>query len=125
MTDELRNQIRKLDPMHPDVPVTPINRSILEDIMTSTTTPANATPARRTRWLVAVAAAAVALAVAISVPALTGDDPEVTTAGPPIVLSLGDGPGLASCLAFDTTILPDGVRRHGHGSQWRTSDPVG
>jgi hypothetical protein len=110
MTDELRNQIRKLDPMHPDVPTTPPTRTRLEDIMASTTTP-TPTPTRtpdtgsgRSRWYIA-AAAAVAVAAAISLPALVGGSPGTSVAGPPLELSLGEGPGLASCLPFDTAIL--------------------
>ena len=69
------------------------------------TTTATAQPTRN-RWYIA-AAAAVAVAAAISIPALVGGTPGTTVAGPALELSLGDGPGLASCMAFDTAVLAD------------------
>lgn len=111
MTDDFRTQIRKLDPMHPGVPTTPPLRTRLEDIMSTATTPAPPAPdspsrTGRRRWYVA-AAAAVAVAAAITVPTLVGGSPGTTLAGTPLELSLGQGPGLASCLPFDTAILAE------------------
>jgi hypothetical protein len=67
----------------------------------TTTTPTNP---GHTRWYIATAAA-IAVAVAISIPAVFGGSPGATVAGTPVELSLGEGAGLASCMAFDTAIL--------------------
>lgn len=74
--------------------------------MASTETPTAPTRPGARRWYL-VTAAAVAVAVAISIPALVGGSPGTTVAGSPLELSLGEGPGLASCIAFDTAILAD------------------
>ena len=104
MTDELRNQIRRLDPMHQGVSTTPPTRADLEEIMATTPTTTAPTRPSRSRWYIATAAA-VAVAAAISIPALVGGTPGTSVAAPPLELSLGEGPGLASCLPFDTAIL--------------------
>ncbi len=64
-------------------------------------------PGRRNRRVLALAAVAVAAIAALIVAALLigGDDPQPQAA--PLELSLGEGDGLASCLAFDTAILAD------------------
>ena len=72
--------------------------------MASTTT-APTNPGH-TRWYIATAAA-VAVAAAISIPAVFGGSPGATVAGTPLALSLGEGDGLASCMAFDTQILAE------------------
>lgn len=103
MSDDLRNRLKRLDPMHPGVPSTPPSRERLEDIMASTKT---STESSRTRWYAAAAAAA-AIAVVIALPAINGTTPTTTTvlAGPPLELSLGDGGAMASCIAFDVEFL--------------------
>lgn len=118
MNDELRNQIARLDPMHSDVPTEEVttrsSRELMEHIMS---TPTNDTPqrpgfARRRAWY-AVATAALVAVVAIGGVSLLGgdDDPADTTttvvAGPPLELGLGDGPGMASCMAVSADILRD------------------
>ncbi len=105
MSDDLRNQLKRLDPVYPGAPSTPPSRELLEDIMASTDT-TNRTD--RTRWYAAAAVAAVALVAAVAIPALNGDSPTPTTvaAAPPLELSLGDGSALmASCMAFDVEFL--------------------
>ncbi len=57
---------------------------------------------RRVKTLAAVAVAAIA-ALIVAALLIGGDDPEPQAA--PLELSLGEGDGLASCLAFDTAIL--------------------
>ena len=110
MTDELRDRLRRLDPMHPGVPTTfgtdTSSRRRLEDIMTDTTTTDTGTQGSRRWYAVAAAAAAVALIALIGVTLglRGGGEPEVV-AGPPLELSLGAGDSMASCLAFDVTIL--------------------
>ena len=105
MSDELRDQIRSLDPMHPGVPTISPSQSLLEDIMTSTST-TTPRPAR-TRWYAAAAAAAAAIVVAVAIPALTGDEAAVPEAAAPLTLSLGRGDAMASCMMFDVAILAE------------------
>jgi hypothetical protein len=107
MNDELRNEIRRLDPMPPGVPIEPPSPDHLEDIMA--TAPTDTTPRNplRNRWYAAAGIAAVALGLAVAVPNLTGNDPAPSASGTPLVLSLGEGDGLASCLPFDVAILAD------------------
>jgi hypothetical protein len=104
MTDDLRNQLKRLDPVHPGVPSTPPSRELLEDIMASTDT---SNRPDRTRWYAAAAVAAVALVAAVAIPALNGDSPTPTTvaAAPPLELSLSDGGAMADCMAFDVEFL--------------------
>jgi hypothetical protein len=108
MSDDLRNQLKRLDPMHPGVPSTPPSRELLEDIMSSTDT---SNRSDRTRWYAAAAVATVALVAAVAIPALNGDGPSSTTttavAAPPLELSLGDGGAMASCIAFDVAFLAE------------------
>jgi hypothetical protein len=108
MSDDLRNQLKRLDPMHPGVPNTPPSRELLEDIMASTHT---SNRPNRTRWYAAAAVAAVALVAAVAIPALNGDGPSSTTttavAATPLELSLGDGGAMASCIAFDVAFLSE------------------
>ncbi len=75
--------------------------------MASTATTTTSTANRRPRWIIAPAAAAVVVALAFGLPALSGTDPGSSSSGSPLVLSLGEGPGLASCMAFDTEILAE------------------
>ena len=119
MNDELRDQIRRLDPMHPGVPTepvtTPSSRELLESIMSTPTIekpePVPARPRRRP-WF-ALAAATLTVVVAVGgVVLLRGDEPTPTTttsvvASPPLELGLGDGPGIASCLPVSADILRD------------------
>jgi hypothetical protein len=101
VNDDLRNQIRRLDPMHPGVSVEPIDRDVLEDIMT---TDLKETPQpTRGRWMAAAAVAAVALAVAVAIPALNNDDP--TTAAAPLELTAAGGDIMASCLPVEAQYL--------------------
>lgn len=104
MNDELKNQLKKLDPMHPEVQSTPLSRDRLEEIMANT----ESTQPNRAPWYAAAAVAVVAIGLAIVIPALNGGSPTTTTvavAGPPLELSLGDGAAMASCLAFDVEFL--------------------
>jgi hypothetical protein len=108
MNDELKNQLKKLDPMHPGVQSTPPSRDRLEEIMANTET----TQPNRAPWYAAAAVAVVVIGLAIAIPALNGGSPTTTTtpttivsAGPPLELSLGDGGAMASCMVFDVEFL--------------------
>lgn len=130
MSDELRDQIQRLDPMHPGVPTDPVtapsSRELLENIMSTPTghkkespetvddqvtrEPAVATRPRRP-WYAFAAAALVAVVAIGGVTLFGGNDDSVPTtspvASPPLELDLGDGPGMASCLPVSAEILRD------------------
>lgn len=112
MTDELRDRLARLDPMHPGVPTEPTttesSRELLEKIMSTPLQEKNSepTPSPRRTWTVAVAAlAALVLAVAGGL-ALTSDDdtPPVATAGP-LQLTAGGEDLMASCIVFSVEEL--------------------
>lgn len=102
--DELRSLLRAMDPMPPDQPIPPLSRGRLEDVMTtSTIEPVRSMPRRRFSIATAAVAAAAFAVVAFGVGAII-DSPEQPA---PLVLGLGDGGGLASCLPFSVEILRD------------------
>ena len=125
MNDELREQLGRLDPMHPGVPVesatTPSSTARMEKIMntplidqedslsSSAPNPASiGKHRRRNRMLLGVAAAAiVAIGGTVIVANNSGDDSTEVTAGPPIELSLGDSNVMSSCIVFDVALLAD------------------
>ena len=123
MNDELRQQLGRLDPMHPGVPVesatTPSSRARMEQIMntplidqqaspsTPTTRPTPIESRRRRNWLAlggVAAAAVVAIGGAVMIGNNDGGDPQVA-AGPPLELSLGASDPMAMCIMFDTAVL--------------------
>jgi len=105
MTDELRERLTRIDPMHSGVPTEPTtsesSQELLEKIMsTPLKEKAEPTPAPRRTWTIAVAAvAALVLAVAGGM-ALTGGDEAPVAAGPPLELTAGGEDIMASCIAF-------------------------
>ena len=131
MTDELREQLGRLDPMHPAVPVepvtTPSSQARLEHIMNTPLVDRNTSDAmpdpsheavvalhtptdlrRRRTWMVlggAAAAAFVAIGGAVLINNAGGDDAPQIAAGPPLVLTLPASDPMAMCIQFDTTIL--------------------
>lgn len=110
MTDELREQLARIDPMHPGVPTRSVteepSRRQLETIMSTPTRerPASAgTPHRN--WIPAVAAIA-ALVVAVAGIITLGDGPTATPeAAPPLELTAGGEDAMASCIMFSTEEL--------------------
>lgn len=127
MNDDLRDRLRRLDPMHPDVPVepptTPSSRIRLEQIMNTPliedgTAAGEPSPrphrsGRPPRFgafgrpgLIAAGLAAAAV-VAVAGAAVVGQfgDGGADDAAPPLELSLGDSTVMASCLPFDTDLL--------------------
>ncbi len=125
MNDELREQLGRLDPMHPGVPVesatTLSSKARMEQIMNTplidqenslSTSTRRVTSIgghrRRNRMLLGVAAAAVvAIVGAVFVGNSGGDDSTEVAAGPPIELSLGDSNVVSSCMVFDVGLLAD------------------
>ena len=112
MTDQLRERLTRLDPMHSGVstePVTtPSSRSLLEDIMSTPLSeqPETATKPRQSRWLIGVAAAAALVVVVGGAIALTGGtagDP--VAQDPPLVLNAGGEDVMASCIMFSVEEL--------------------
>lgn len=109
MSDEqLRTQLRAIDPMHPGVPTEPVtsesSRTRLEHIMSTPTIETREERSSRIPWFAAAAAVVVA-AVAIGGIALLGsDDPEIA-ASPPLELTAGAHDALASCMQFDVATL--------------------
>jgi hypothetical protein len=100
MTDELRNRLERLDPMHPGVPTepvtTPSSRQRLEDIM-STTTPTTG----RGRLYTLAAAAVAAVVVGVFAFGGLGSEPD----HPPLTLTLAPEDTLASCIVFSVEEL--------------------
>ena len=110
--DELRQRLRRIDPVPEDVPVeaptTTSSRQRLERIMETTKIGTehpdpNPEPGRR-RWLIAVAACALVV-IGVSVVAFGGSDDD--SSGPPLELALGANDVMASCLAPSADILAD------------------
>lgn len=110
MTDELRERLARLDPMHSGVPTEPAtkesSRQLLEDIMT-TPIKERTEPARAPRrsWTIGIAAvSALVLAVAAGL-AFTGGDQAPIATGPPLELVAGGGDAMQSCIAFSVAEL--------------------
>jgi hypothetical protein len=106
MTDQLRQRLARLDPMHPGVGTEPLttesSRNLLEEIMSTPVTeqPPAAPEPKRSRWLVGVAAAA-ALVVAVGgAVALTGGGEDPVPSGPPLELNAAGEDPMAMCIMF-------------------------
>jgi hypothetical protein len=112
MTDELRERLARLDPMHPGVPTesatSESSRALLEEIMSTspTETPAQEATPKRRPWLLGVAAAAALVVVVGGAIALTGgSDEEPVASGPPLELNAGTEDLMASCIMFSVEEL--------------------
>jgi hypothetical protein len=111
MTDELRDQIRRIDPMHSGVlteaVTAPSSRELLEHIMSTPSIEEPRASARRRRVWYPVATGALAGLIAVGSFVLIGRDH--AQPGPvalaPLELGLGDGPGSASCPMVSADIL--------------------
>lgn len=106
MTDQLRDRIAKLDPMHSGVPTEPTtSRSSQELLETIMSTPlkeqeASSSPAPRRNWMYAVAAvSALVLAVAGGLALNNGGEP-APEAATPLELEAGGEDLMASCIMF-------------------------
>ena len=106
MTDEMRERLARLDPMHSGVPTEPTTPESLSQLLESImTTPTEERPARKTTsgrtWAIAVAAvSALVLAIAGALALTGGDDVPSEAAGPPLELNAGGEDVMASCIMF-------------------------
>ncbi len=113
MTDDLREQIARLDPMPSTVPTDPVKsdraRTLLEAVM-STPVLADEAPTpsprpTRRRWYAAVAGAAAVVVLATGAAAVLANR-GTDTATPPVALSLpATDPALSICAPFDAAVL--------------------
>jgi hypothetical protein len=110
MTDELRERLGRIDPMHPGVitePVTtPSSRQLLEEIMSTTVEEQPTRAPRRRRLVVGLAAAVAVVAIFGGASIYLGDEGVAPiAAAPPLVLDAGDSNTLASCIQFSVDEL--------------------
>lgn len=106
MSDEMRERLARLDPMHSGVPTESTtdesSRELLERIMSTPTKeqPVSDAPPRRV-WTIGVAAvAALVLAIAGSLALTGGDDTPPLADAPLLELTAGGEDVMASCIAF-------------------------
>lgn len=104
MTDDLRQRMKRIDPMSPGVPTEPLttesSRQLLETIMSiSTKERTEPTGSHRRSWVPALAAVS-ALVLAIAGGLLFTRDQGSAPLASPLVLTAGGDDTLASCIAF-------------------------
>jgi hypothetical protein len=102
MSDELRSQLRRLDPVRPDEAMEPIPNSRLERIMTNDPTTAERAPSPGFRLALVGGVAVVALVAAFVVPGLLGG-----STADPLVLGLAADDAMASCLPVTAEFMAD------------------
>jgi hypothetical protein len=109
MNDDIRERLRRTDPMNLDVPTepvtTPSSRELLEAIMSTPTIDRPRSEARPRRLWYAAAAATMVAAIAVGA-VLTANDP-AQTATAPLELGIGDGGAMQSCMPVSADILRD------------------
>ncbi len=107
MTDQLRERLARLDPMHPGVSIDPVSRDLLEEIMSTPVTeqPETGPEQKSNRWLIGIAAAAALVLAVGGVIALTGDDADPIAAGPPLELNAAGEDPMAMCIVFSVEEL--------------------
>lgn len=110
MTDELRNNLNRLDPMHAGVetesPTTLSSRLRMERVMSTTLNQSAVKQPKRT-WIVATGLAVAALAVTGVLANLNSTNDPAPVAAVPLEFNLGTNDSLASCIQFDVAILRD------------------
>jgi len=110
MTDQLRDRLARLDPMHPGVETEPLttesSQRLLEAIVSTPVIeqPGTGPEQKSNRWLVGVAAAALVLAVGGAI-ALTGGGTDPVASGPPLELTAGGEDPMAMCIMFSVEEL--------------------
>jgi hypothetical protein len=107
MTDQLRERLARLDPMHPGVDTEPPSIELLEGIMSTPVVeqPEAAPDQKSNRWLVGIAAAAALVLAVAGVIALTGGGTDPVASGPPLELTAGGEDPMAMCIVFSVEEL--------------------
>ena len=111
MTDQLRERLARIDPMHPGVDTEPMttesSRNLLEGIMSTPVIeqPPAAPEPKPNRWLVGVAAAVVLVVAVGGAIALTGDGEDPVASGPPLELNAAGEDPMAMCIMFSVEEL--------------------
>lgn len=107
MTDQLRERLARLDPMHPGVSIDPVSRDLLEEIMRTPVTeqPETTPEPRANRWLVAIAAAAALVLAVGGIIALTGGGTDPVASGPALELNAAGEDPMAMCIVFSVEEL--------------------
>lgn len=105
MTDELRQRLTRLDPMHSGVPTEPTtsesSRQLLEQVMSTPTKERQSPATPRRTWTIAVAAvAALVLAIAGGIGLSTDEGTPSIQDEAPIALEAGGEDMMASCIVF-------------------------
>lgn len=119
MRDELRNRLRRIDPMGPEVETRPVSREMMEAVM-STPTSTNQSTGRNadksgetlrpaaTGGSIALPRPLVSIAAAMAIVVVAAFALLNSGASGPLVLSAGESdPGLMSCMPFSVDILDD------------------
>lgn len=112
MTDELRTQLSRLDPMPPDVATEPLttqsSRHRMERVMSSIVQqPTTKAPATKRAWTLAVSGIAASSLAVVGLLFAGGylDRGLAPIVAAPVEYSLGANDSMAMCLAFDVEIL--------------------
>jgi len=107
MTDQLRERLARLDPMHQGVDTEPPSKELLEGIMSTPVVeqPETGPEQRSNRWLVGIAAAAALVLAVGGVIALTRGETDPVAAGPPLELNAAGEDAMASCIMFSVEEL--------------------
>lgn len=111
MTDQLRDRLARLDPMHQGVETEPLttesSQRLLEAIVSTPVTeqPETGPEEKANRWLVGIAAAAALVLAVGGAIALTGGGNDPVASGPPMELTAGTEDVMASCIMFSVEEL--------------------
>jgi hypothetical protein len=111
MTDQLRDRLARLDPMHQGVETEPLttesSQRLLEAIVSTPVTeqPETGPEQKPNRWLVGIAAAAALVLAVGGAIALTGGGNDPVASGPPMELTAGTEDVMASCIMFSVEEL--------------------
>jgi hypothetical protein len=111
MTDQLRDRLARLDPMHPGVETEPMttesSQRLLEAIVSTPVIeqPETGPEQRTNRWLVGVAAAAALVLAVGGAIALTTGGTEPVASEPPLELTAGGEDLTAMCIMFSVEEL--------------------
>ena len=107
MTDQLRERLARLDPMHQGVDTEPPSRELLEGIMSTPVVeqPESGPEQKSNRWLVGIAAATALVLAVGGVIALTGEGTDPVASEPPLELNAAVEDAMASCIMFSVEEL--------------------